>query len=170
MKGFTIVTLTVLIALLTGCATTTTTHFDEGYDRPIERLLVIVGFQSVHGPFGSPNPGEPSEPVFLPDFESALTQLWEQGGTPTVVSAVTVDGQVDLVGLLSDADPDAILLVEQTAEDEDATYAAALLDAPTGNRIWEGEYTGGQTDAGAVARLMHKRVNQGIRGSNLEVF
>ncbi len=170
MKGFTIVALTVLVALLSGCATTTTTHVDEEYDRPIERLLVIVGFQSVHGPFGSPNPGEPSEPVFLPDFELALTQLWEQGGTATLVSAVTVDGKVDLVGLLSDANPDAILIVEQTAENDDATYAAALLDAPTGNRIWEGEYTANQTDAGAVARRMHKRVNQGIRGSSLEVF
>lgn len=170
MKGFTIVSLAVLVALLAGCATTTTTHADEEYARPVERLLVIVGFQSVHGPFGNPTPGEPSEQAFLPDFELALTQLWEEGGIATVVSAVTVDGQVDLVGLLSDATPDAILLVEQTAEEDDATYAAALLDAPTGNPIWEGEYTGGQTDAGAVARLMHKRVNQGIRRSELELF
>lgn len=160
----------VLVALLSGCATTTTTHVNEDYDRPIERLLVIVGFQSVHGPFGNPNPGEPSQPVFLPDFEVALMQMWEDGGIATLVNAVTIDGTVDLARLLSDANPDAILLVEQTAENDDATYAAVLLDAPTGDRIWEGEYTGAQTDAGAVARRMHKRVSQGIRRSRLEVF
>ena len=170
MKGITIVSLALLVALLAGCATTTTTHADQDYDRPIERLLVIVGFQSSHGPFGNPNPGEALEPEFLPDFELALTQMWEEGGITTLVDAVTVDGQVDLARLLSDANPDAILLVEQTAEDDDATYAAALLDAPTGNPIWEGEYTGGHTDAGAVARRMHKRVNQGIRRSSLELF
>ena len=148
-----------------------TVHYvDEEYDRPVERLLVIVGVQSIHGPFGHPNPGEAAEQEFLTDFELALTQMWEQGGVATVVNAVTVDGQVDLVRLLSDANPDAILLVEQTAENGDATYAAALLDAPTGNPIWEGEYTGNQTDAGAVAQRMHKRVNQGIRDSSLELF
>jgi hypothetical protein len=170
LKTITTVASILIAVLLSSCATTTTTHVNDGYDRPIERLLVIVGFQSIHGPFGHPNPGTSVPTRFLPDFETALTERWQREDLAVLVDAVTVDGQVDLVSLLSEADPNAVLLVEQTAEEDEALYKATLIDTPTGDRIWEGEYTGSDVEPDAVAKRMYSRVNQGIRRSNLAVF
>ncbi len=170
MKGLTAAVVISTMVFLTGCATTTTTHVNENYDRPIESLLVIAGFQTIHGPFGHPNPGNPVSPLFFPDFETALTERWQREDLAVLVNAVAVDGQVDLIGLMSQADPDAVLLVEQIAVEGDALYKTSLIDTTTGDRIWEGEYTGGETAPEAIAKRMYTRVNQGLRRSSLDLF
>lgn len=162
----------LLSLLLIGCATTTTSYVDSGYENQIERLLIIVGFQSVHGPSGPPESAVAAVPTFLPDFEASLQERWNEDGIATIVSAVTVDGQVPLVQLLTDSDPEAIILVEQKASEssDDATYEIMMLDAPTGERIWEGEYAGGQTTPDSVARRMHQGIRKGVKGTDLELF
>ena len=163
----------LLFLLLVGCATTTTSYVDSEYENQIERLLIIVGFQSVHGPIGPPeSPAADAVPTFLPDFEASLQERWNEEGIATVVSAVTVDGQVPLVQLLTDSDPEAIILVEQKASDsaEDVTYEILMLDAPTGDRIWEAEYAGGDTSPDAVARRMHRGIRKGVQETDLELF
>jgi hypothetical protein len=162
----------LLFFLLVGCVTTTTSYVDSEYENQIERLLIIVGFQSVYGPFGIPESPPEGAPTFLPDFEASLQERWNEDGIATIVSAVTVDGEVALVQLLSDSDPEAIILVEQKVPDpeDDATYEILMLDAPTGDRVWEGEYAGGDTDPDAVARRMHRGIRKGIEGTELELF